>query len=182
MKGIVFTEFLEMVEKNFGLETLDEMLENTSVATSGSGIYTAVGNYPHEEMSALVNQLSAQSKIPRHDLMKRFGHYLFRTFSVKYSAFIESADTAFDLLQNIDSYIHPEVRKLYPEANPPSFKVLEQSDTQLVLQYKSNRRLWSLALGLIEGCLLHYGEKAEVTYKLLEPSGADVLFTVQKSV
>ena len=31
MKGIVFTEFLEMVELKFGLETVDKIIENSKL-------------------------------------------------------------------------------------------------------------------------------------------------------
>ena len=40
MKGIVFTEFLDMVEKEFGYETVDHIIENSEL--SSNGIYTCL--------------------------------------------------------------------------------------------------------------------------------------------
>ena len=48
MKGIVFTEFLEMVETKFGLETVDNIIENSDLKSEG--IYTSVGTYDFNEM------------------------------------------------------------------------------------------------------------------------------------
>ena len=40
MKGIIFTEFLDIVESRFGLEVCQQMLDDAGV----DGIYTAVGS------------------------------------------------------------------------------------------------------------------------------------------
>jgi hypothetical protein len=43
MKGIVFTEFLEMVEQEFGYNMVDEMIENTDL--DSKGVYTSIVIY-----------------------------------------------------------------------------------------------------------------------------------------
>ena len=52
MKGIVFSEFMDLVEEKFGWETIDELIESTNLPSGGS--YTAVGTYPHSEIVSLV--------------------------------------------------------------------------------------------------------------------------------
>ena len=61
MKGIIFREFLEMVEEQFGYKTVDTIIENSNLASKG--IYTSVGTYPHQEMFSLVKELSALTNI-----------------------------------------------------------------------------------------------------------------------
>ncbi len=56
MKGIVFTEFLEMVEAEFGLETADKIIMDSKLASNGA--YTVVGTYDPSEMGQLVTNLS----------------------------------------------------------------------------------------------------------------------------
>lgn len=97
MKGIVFSEFLELVEEKFGLETVDHLIESTELASGGA--YTAVGTYPHSEMVALVVALSQKSGIPVPDLLKVFGHHLFNTFNKNYSVFFEGVEHPYDLLE-----------------------------------------------------------------------------------
>lgn len=52
MKGIVFRSFFDMVEENFGFETVDKLLNSTQLESDGA--YTTVGNYDHHELVALV--------------------------------------------------------------------------------------------------------------------------------
>jgi hypothetical protein len=60
MKGVVFTEFLEMVEGRFGLAMADRIIEAAQLPSSGA--YTAVGTYDYTEMVHLVNALSIVCK------------------------------------------------------------------------------------------------------------------------
>ncbi|MFT4982342.1 MAG: hypothetical protein ACI9UR_002213, partial [Bacteroidia bacterium] len=41
MKGIVFTEFLELVEDKFGLEVVNQIIDGCELETDG--VYTSVG-------------------------------------------------------------------------------------------------------------------------------------------
>ena len=52
MKGIVFTEFLDMVEERFGYEVVDQIISESKLSTDG--IYTSVGTYPHSEIVKLL--------------------------------------------------------------------------------------------------------------------------------
>ena len=52
MKGLVFTEFLEMVESKFGLEVVDNIIEHSELPSGG--VYTSVGTYDFNEMLSLI--------------------------------------------------------------------------------------------------------------------------------
>ena len=45
MKGVIFTEFLEMVESHFSPEMADRII--TAARLPSGGAYTAVGTYDH---------------------------------------------------------------------------------------------------------------------------------------
>ncbi|MCZ7680611.1 MAG: heme NO-binding domain-containing protein [Sandaracinaceae bacterium] len=62
MKGIVFTELLEMVEERYSLEVVDRIIERAELPSGG--VYTAVGTYPHAEMGRLLRELSAATGAP----------------------------------------------------------------------------------------------------------------------
>ena len=55
MKGILFTQFLEFVERRFGLEVADSILTGTTLPLGG--IYTSVGTYDHRELVTLLISL-----------------------------------------------------------------------------------------------------------------------------
>jgi hypothetical protein len=65
-------------------------------------------------------------------------------------------------LEKIDSFIHAEVKKLYPGAKPPKFDVNRTSDKAMELLYQSPRCMGNVAEGLILGCAAYYGEKVTV--------------------
>ena len=39
MKGLVFTEFIEFVEKQYGFDVVDDMLEKANLNGTGLGLY-----------------------------------------------------------------------------------------------------------------------------------------------
>src|SRR5688572_20439814 len=52
VKGIVFTEFMEMVESSFGLAVTQKILDHSNVPSKG--VYTSVGTYDDQELLSLV--------------------------------------------------------------------------------------------------------------------------------
>lgn len=155
MKGIVFTEFLEMVEQRFGLTTMDRIIETAQLDNDGA--YTAVGTYDHHELLRLVQALCNETGAPVPELVEAFGEYLFDRFTVAFPSFIEGKDSAIAFLLGVDRYIHVEVRKLYPDAELPTFTYETPSADKLIMTYQSRRPLADLAEGLIRGCIKHYG-------------------------
>lgn len=179
MKGIVFTEFLEMVEQRFGFETADRIVSESELPSGG--VYTAVGTYDHQEMVRLVGSLSARSGISVADLLKLYGEYLFGRFTVAYSRFFEPAADAFSFLARIEDYIHVEVKKLYPDAELPTFRVARPAPEVLELVYHSSRGLADFAEGLLKGCMQHFGEQIHLHREQIRDDNTIVKFTLTRA-
>ena len=175
MKGIVFSEFMDLVEEKFGLETMDEIIESSNLASGGS--YTAVGTYPHGEMVTLLGRLSEVTKVPAEKLLNVFGHHLFKTFHKNYPAFFTEVKHPFDLLEQIDNHIHVEVKKLYPDAELPRFETSREGDV-LTMIYRSERKMADLAIGLIEAAAAHYQEDLKIETEMLKADGSEVKFKI----
>jgi len=176
MKGIIFTEFLEMVESKFGLEIVDTIIETSKL--SSSGIYTSVGTYDFNEMLTLVTTLSTQTNISVGDLIYTFGHYLFTRLGEAHPEVIQNYNTPLGLLYSIEDHIHVHVKKLYPDAELPTFKILEKTDTSLTMIYASKRGLYRFAHGLMEKSFEHFNKTATVTYELINEDGTEVKFNI----
>ena len=159
MKGLVFTEFLEMVEQTFSADTVDDIIDAADLPSGGA--YTAVGTYPHSEIVTLVQQLSMQTGMPVSELVKAFGRYLFGRFVILYPNFFAAAPDAFDFLDSIEDHVHVEVRKLYPDAELPTFETRREGTQKLIMIYRSKHPFATLAEGLIAGCLSHYQVTAQ---------------------
>jgi hypothetical protein len=160
MKGMVFTEFLEMVEEKFSPDMAERIIEAGELESGGA--YTTVGTYDHQEMIALVTCLSRETGIPASQLIRTFGEHLFERFHHLFPNYFEGVPSAFDFLRHVDDYVHIEVRKLYPEAELPTFACETPRSDQLSMTYRSTRPFAALAEGLIQGCIAHYGEPIEV--------------------
>lgn len=184
MKGIVFTEFLDMVDDKFGFEVTEHIIEKSKDQLSTGGAYSAVGTYSHAEIIALVSSLSQQSHIPIGHLVEVFGEHLLNQFAKKYSVFFSSAEDTFSFLKSIDNHIHVEVKKLYPDAELPKFECHHPNDNenQLVMIYSSERAMSDLATGLINGTIKHYNENITFSKAIIENSqGKKVKFELQKN-
>lgn len=160
MKGIVFTEFLEMVEEKFSPEIADRIIEASDLASDGA--YTSVGTYDHGELIQMVVHLSKESDLDVPLLVKTFGNYLFTRFVVLYPSFFADTYSCFDFLELIENHIHIEVRKLYPEAELPTFDTTRINDNTLEMIYSSERPFAPVAEGLIEGCIEYYEEQIDL--------------------
>lgn len=179
MKGMVFTEFMEMVESKFGLELADRILTTCNLPSGGS--YTAVGTYDHHELMALVQMLSLETRIPVPDLVRTFGHHLFGRFTEMYPRFFQGVNSCFQFLEQVDAYVHVEVLKLYPEAELPKFSSERLDENRLAFDYRSRRPFGDLAEGLITGCAEHFGEQVQVHRELLPAeSGTAIRFLITR--
>ena len=179
MKGIVFTEFLEMVEAKFSPDLADRIVEGAELPSGG--VYTSVGTYDHVEMIRLVSCLSRETGVDSPDLMRAFGGYLFSRFQTLYPKYFEGVDSAFEFLAKVEDYIHVEVYKLYPEAELPSFSHDLSRPGQLRLTYRSTRPFAPLAEGLVRGCLAHFGEDADLEVEdLAAGAGTAARFVVTR--
>jgi hypothetical protein len=140
-----------------------------------------VGTYSHAEMVNLVSELSARIDIPVSDLLALFGRHLMGRFETLYPIFFEGIDGTFSFLETLEDHIHKEVRKLYPEAELPTFDYAYPADGIMTLEYRSKRPFADLAGGLIEACADRWGESIAIEREDLpgEP-GTHALFTLVK--
>ena len=179
MKGIIFTEFIDLVERKFGIDMVDDIIDDCQLPSGGS--YTAVGTYDHKEIVDLVVALSKRTEVSVPDLLKFYGNHLFSRFPVLYPNFFADEElTAFDFLEGVESYIHVEVKKLYPDAQLPRFDITRTNSNTLEMVYHSGRHLEDVAEGLIQGCLDHYGEVCDISREP-DACSAGIKFTLSKT-
>lgn len=159
MKGVIFTELLDFVEEQFSPALAAQVLSAAQIPVAR---YQPFGNYDHHELGRLIDGLSAASHVPAAELTRRFGAHVFQRFASLYPAFLDGAESALDLLAGIETTIHGELLKLYPDAEFPSFACTVTSPKHLELIYRSRRHLADFAEGLILGCVAHFGDPVEV--------------------
>ncbi len=161
MKGLVFTTFYAHCEDRFGADMLDDIIDDADLPNKGA--YTSVGTYPFEEMVALITALVRRTGQPLAKVLQDFGRFCFGKW-VNYIPAAFEHRSLFDILADVGNFHEVEVRKLYPDAELPSFTVEERDERRLVLRYVSCKPLADLAAGVIKGAADHLGECVEVSH------------------
>lgn len=179
MKGIIFTEFMQLVEEKFGLEVLDAMLDRVG----DEGIYTSVGSYGHGELVKLIMALSDITGVSATDLQQVFGESVFVNLynTIPNKAELKGCNSAFQFVRHVEEYIHVEVKKLYPDAKPPAFEFISENKTEMVFDYRSARCMSHVCFGLIKGCAKHFNEQIEIEMTNTQADGQLVRFALTKS-
>ena len=178
MKGIIFTEFLDLVEEKFGLAMVDEIITQSNLPSEG--IYTAVGTYEFSEMISLITNLSDNTKISTDDLLMVYSEHLFKALIKTHPNLVEHYKDPMSLLASIENHIHVEVQKLYPDAQLPTFDLVSRTENEMVMIYKSNKALYMLGKGLMQETFKLFKVEGDITFKKLKEDGTEVEFTITK--
>ncbi|MDP5253127.1 MULTISPECIES: heme NO-binding domain-containing protein [unclassified Vibrio] len=176
MKGIIFREFLELVEDKFGLLAVETVLQEVG----SDGVYTTVGSYDHKELVKLIVSLSKHTGVDVAQLQQVFGETVFISLynTIPEGANIKECQTTFEFIRHVEDYIHVEVKKLYVDAKPPSFSFISEQESELVFDYYSARCMADVCLGLVKGCANHFGERLSVEKHPIDETGQNVRFTL----
>ncbi len=164
MKGIVFTELVEFVEDQFGYKTADDMLEASMMEHKGA--YTQGGNYPFEELVAILTRLSKRVDLSVETLIEVYARHLFGRIVMLYPKITDGFHSVLEFISVVDTFIHPEVKKLYPEAELPTFHLVSLENNILVIDYHSTKPLYPMAVGLMLGASDYFKQSIEVDYEI----------------
>ena len=125
----------------------------------------------------LCEELGAEASV----VVNLFGRRLFGQFAKRYSHVLPDYKNSFELLVAVEEIIHVEVKKLYPDAELPTFDISRPGPETLVMVYRSQRPLATMALGLMQGCIKHYGEDVSITQEDFSTAEqSHVRFTLQR--
>jgi hypothetical protein len=160
MKGIIFNLLEEVVTQAHGCDVWDQLLEAAGV----SGAYTSLGNYPDDELYRLVGAASAALHQPADAVVRWFGVQALPMLVQKYPGFFAPHRSTRAFVLTLNAIIHPEVRKLYPGAEPPMFDFETSPSDRLIMNYRSKRKLCALAEGFVEGASAHFGESVSMAH------------------
>lgn len=178
MKGIVFTEFLDLVEDKFGLEMVDRII--TASTLDSEGIYTAVGTYSFSEMLQLLGHLSENTGISIDNLLLVYAEHFFSVIKKSYPGLLETYKDPIEMISSIENHIHVEVRKIYPDAELPTFEVVDKTANSLIIIYKSSRAMHHFGLGLMNKTFEHFNSKAVIDLEKIKEDGTEVRFIIQR--
>ena len=179
MKGIVFTEFLDLVEDKFGIEMVDKIISQSNLESEGA--YTSVGTYSFSEMLQLLTNLSANTGISTDDLLLVYAEHFFSVIERSYPGLLATYKDPIEMLSSIENHIHVEVQKIYPKAELPTFIIEEKTENSIIMVYKSSRAMHHFGLGLMNKTFEHFNSSATIVLEKIKEDGTEVRFIVNKN-
>ncbi|MEM0983298.1 MAG: heme NO-binding domain-containing protein [Planctomycetota bacterium] len=179
MKGVIFTELMEMIESKFGFDVVDRIIDEADLESGG--VYTATGTYSHLEAVQIVMALSNISGISPGDLQLVFGEHLFGRLLERFPQCVGDEQDLFSFLESIEEHIHVQVLKLHPEAQLPSFECERSADGRMLsMTYSSARHFDAIAEGLIRGAAAHFVTPVSIESEPV-PGGAGTIFRIREA-
>lgn len=179
MKGIVFTEFLDLVEDKFGIEMVDKIINQSKLESEG--VYTSIGTYKFSEMLQLLQNLSSNTGVSIDNLLLVYAEHFFSVLEESYPGLLATYKDPIEMLASIEDHIHVEVRKIYPDAELPTFIVEEKQENSLIMVYKSSRSMHHFGLGLMNKTFEHFNSTAKIVLEKIKKDGTEVRFIITKN-
>ncbi|WP_298769729.1 heme NO-binding domain-containing protein [uncultured Shewanella sp.] len=178
MQGVVFIEFINIVNRHFGSSICRAMTEKANDDIQ----FTPNSNYSHHRLLKLVNALSELTGLPVNNLLEIMGREVFLPFLTSLPINIEDMDidNTIDFIIYLETYIHVEAKKLYPKAKVPTVIIIFVSSNKLIMDYISPRCMGYVCLGLLKGCAKYFNDDIGIKMLLMDDSGAHVRFTLTK--
>lgn len=154
MKGLLFTELLEMVEENFGYRTASAILLNAPL--SSKGIYTATKNYHRYEMSVLFERLQKHTQLSFEHLTQVFGRHLCKRLLIAYP--------------QQRGYVNRLFAAITRRADMPLFSFACADSKTLTILYNPACKTNCITEGIIHGYLDHLRQLSRLQESVL-PDG-----------
>ena len=139
-----------------------------------------MGTYEFSEMLQLLQHLSEKTNLSIDTLLLTYGEHFFQVLTSNYGSLISRYEDPIELLSSIENHIHVEVMKIYPEAELPTFEVLEKKEDMLIMIYRSSRAMHHFGLGLMNKTFEHFDSKCTIELEKIKEDGTEVRFNIQK--
>lgn len=164
MKGVIFNLLERAVTDEYGADVWDDLIDDAGVG----GAYSSLGNYDDAEIEALVAAAAAKTGRTRGEVLHWFGVRAMPLLRELYPSLFDPHATSQDFVLSVNEMIHPEVRKLYPDAVCPFFHTRRHGEDAVTMTYESDRDMIDLAHGFMDGAAAVFGDRIAVE----KPAGA----------
>jgi heme-NO-binding protein len=160
MHGIIFTELREFVSGRLGKDAWPQLLSQCRLQFRN---YGSTQNYPDEEAGRLMQEAAAASQLPVPDFLEAFGQFLAADLMRLGGTRIRPEWKTLEFLEHAEEHIHSLVRLQSIGATPPALLTKRVAPDEVLIEYRSQRRMCGLAKGIAQGVAAHYQETIVIT-------------------
>ena len=129
MRGLFFTQYLEMIERMFDLNTVDLILISMR---SSDGAYTASAEYPAGDFIELLHCSSRWTGLKIDDLGKLFGIEVMMYLYHRNPNMFEGYSSPFDCLEKLNLLLAESLDHLNPQQSNPEFDVRSENSMVII--------------------------------------------------
>lgn len=155
MYGMIHRGLRQMLTETQGQEAWDEI--EASVGTGPEHLISA-NCYDDRLTIGMIEHVAAQMGQSFNELLQNFGRYWIQfAASGPYGTMMNFTGRDLpDFIRNLDR-MHRALQDVMPSAQMPSFRVADETDQRLLVEYHSTRSgLEPFVTGLLEGLLLRF--------------------------
>ena len=132
-------------------------------------------------MLQLLQHLSENTGLSIDTLLLVYAEHFFGVIEKSYPGLLATYKDPIEMLASIENHIHVEVRKIYPDAELPTFTVIEKTENSLIMDYRSSRAMHHFGLGLMNKTFEHFNSMATIKLKKMKEDGTEVRFLINKN-
>jgi len=161
MYGMIHRGLRQMVIETRGQEAWDAI--EASVGTGPEHLISA-NCYDDQLTISIIEQVAARLGQSINEFLQDFGRYWVQFAAIgAYGTMMDFAGRDLpDFIRNLNR-MHRALQDVMPEAQMPSFGLIEETDGKLLVEYRSTRSgLEPFVTGLLEGLLLRFGNVGSV--------------------
>ncbi len=160
MTGAIFLELKKYVDSKFGGNTWSQLLASADLPDKE---YSVLAEYPDAEAFALVGAAVNATGKPAPAILEDFGVFIAPDLLEMFWGAIQPEWKTLDVIEHTERTIHSVVRLKNPGARPPELQVTRPARDEVLIDYRSARRLCALARGICRGLAGHFKEKVAIT-------------------
>lgn len=120
-------------------------------------LYLPLRVYPDADLQALIKATARLRRLKEHQMLEAFGAFLAPRLLEFYRVLAEPSWRTLEVIEHADARFYASVSRTAPEVSCP-FRVRRIHEEELEVTYFSQRRLCSMARGMILGLAAHFGE------------------------
>jgi len=172
MYGMVNKAIEDLIRTRFGDEVWERTRQRAGVEAD---VFISNEAYPDDISYRLVAAASEVTQIPAAEILFAFGqHWVLKIARQEYAGLLEAGGrTLREFLINLPNF-HTRVTLIFPNLQPPRFRVAEVTDDSLTLHYLTHRDgLSAFVIGIIHGLGMLFAIPVEITQIQHKQQGAD---------
>lgn len=170
MKGHIFNLLEQFIEESAGPEALDEILD--ACVFSGDGVFVRPGNYPDEDLVEFVDKAVDRLGITVKEAHSAFGTWIYPHLTRLVPETVTQREHPKVFLMDLERIHEVELRKLWPDAQPPRFRCEDTGPDTMRIHYDSPRQMFDLLEGVLRSVEQYYGVTLRFERRLVSgPAG-----------